>query len=92
MTTTNEVTGLDPDATYECPGAVEMAAFDALPPVARDALNYAPGPLSARSFADQVDEGMPVMLVLSMAQDACREHYGRAHDGWGTMRHKPCRR
>ena len=92
MATTNEVQGVPEEALFHCPGAAEMAAFDDLPRVMRDALNYAPGNVSARQCAQEMEHGLPPMLVLSMAQDSLIEHYGRSHDGWGTQRHRPCRR
>ena len=92
MSTTNEATGIAEEALYRCPGIDEMAAFDALPKPMRDALNYAPGNLSARGCLETMRSGLPPMVVLAMAHDALREHYGRESDGWGTRRHKRCRR
>ena len=90
--TTNEVTGVAPDQTFTCPGAAEMAAFDSLPRALRDALNYAPGPVSAAQCAQEVAVGMPPALVVTLVREAGNTHYGVPDDGLGARRLKRSRR
>ena len=88
MATCNEFGGEGVRAT----SAEEMAAFDRLPQVLRDALGYAPGPVSSVQCAEQIERGMPPMLVKEMVEDACRAEYGVATDRIGKRRLPPCRR
>ena len=83
---------MDPEKTCRVPGDVEMEAFDRLPPMLRDALNYHPGPVSAAACFEALQAGLPPMTVLAMVYDTGREHYGIAQDGWRTRRAKPCQR
>ena len=92
MKTTNEARGVSPEHTVRCNGTVDMEAFDRLPKVLRHALNYAPGPVSAKECAEAMREGIPPMMVVSFVQEAGNDHYGRPDDGLCETRHRPCRR